>query len=197
MHKLQKTKQCHQKRPFSFIIYRLGLGKISQIPRWIFKMFINNATCIFTIQMDIQDSSKSLFTQTTRRKPYSHVHAKHLYIKECLLIFAMHLLAIFQRFMMVILSNFVEHIIKVFMDDFFVYGITFGNCLTNLSKVLQRYEEVNLILNQEKCHFIVRERDFVRAHNLQTRDKSRPSQSGNHQKVTITNKRKGNHFSNT
>ena len=30
-------------------------------------------------------------------------------------------------------------------------------CLMNLSKVLQRCEETNLVLNWEKCHFMVKE----------------------------------------
>ena len=41
------------------------------------------------------------------------------------------------------------------MDDFSVYGSTFDACLDNLSKVLQRCEETNLVLNWEKCHFMV------------------------------------------
>ena len=41
------------------------------------------------------------------------------------------------------------------MDDFSVYGFSFDDCLNNLSRVLQRYEEVNLVLNWEKCHFMV------------------------------------------
>ena len=41
------------------------------------------------------------------------------------------------------------------MDDFFVYGSTFVACLDNLSKVLQCCEETNLVLNWEKCHFMV------------------------------------------
>ena len=41
------------------------------------------------------------------------------------------------------------------MDDFFVYGSSFDACLDNLSKVLQRCVETNLVLNWEKCHFIV------------------------------------------
>ncbi|KAK1614692.1 hypothetical protein QYE76_020209, partial [Lolium multiflorum] len=46
---------------------------------------------------------------------------------------------------------------KVFMDDFSVYGNSFDNCLRNLDKVLQRCEETNLVLNWEKCHFMVNE----------------------------------------
>ena len=43
------------------------------------------------------------------------------------------------------------------MDDFSVFGASFENCLANLEKVLQRYEESNLVLNWEKCHFMVQE----------------------------------------
>ena len=43
------------------------------------------------------------------------------------------------------------------MDDFSVYEKTFDDCLENLDKVLQRCEEKHLVLNWEKCHFMVRE----------------------------------------
>jgi hypothetical protein len=46
---------------------------------------------------------------------------------------------------------------QVFMEDFSVYGKTFDDCLENLDKVLQRCEEKHLVLNWEKCHFMVRE----------------------------------------
>jgi len=44
---------------------------------------------------------------------------------------------------------------EVFMDDFSMYGATYDHCLNNLSKVLQRCEDVNLVLNWEKCNFMV------------------------------------------
>jgi len=59
--------------------------------------------------------------------------------------------------MMSIFSDFVENIMEVFMDEFSVHGSSFDNCLTNLEKVLERCEKVNLVLNWEKCHFMVRE----------------------------------------
>jgi len=58
---------------------------------------------------------------------------------------------------MAIFSDFIEDFMEIFMDDFSIYGIYFNSCLTNLSKVLQRCEEVNLILNWEKCQFMVQE----------------------------------------
>ena len=65
--------------------------------------------------------------------------------------------ATFQRCMMAIFSDFVEEIMDVFMDDFSVYGNSFEGCLENLDRVLARCEETNLVLNWEKCHFMVDE----------------------------------------
>jgi hypothetical protein len=63
--------------------------------------------------------------------------------------------ATFQRCMLSIFSDMVERIIEVFMDDFSVFGSSFDNCLSNLTLVLERCRETNLILNWEKCHFMV------------------------------------------
>ena len=43
------------------------------------------------------------------------------------------------------------------MDDFLVHENSFENCLTNLDIVIVRCEEINLVLNWEKCHFMVKE----------------------------------------
>jgi hypothetical protein len=43
------------------------------------------------------------------------------------------------------------------MDDFSVYGKTFMDCLANVDKVLTRCAEVDLVLNWEKCHFMVKQ----------------------------------------
>jgi hypothetical protein len=59
--------------------------------------------------------------------------------------------------MMSIFSDMIEEIMEVFMDDFSVYGKTFDDYLENLDRVLQRCEEKHLVLNWEKCHFMVRE----------------------------------------
>ena len=63
----------------------------------------------------------------------------------------------FQRCMMAIFSDMVEKTIHIFMDDFSVMGNSFHNCLANLRAVLARCEETNLVLNWEKCHFMVQE----------------------------------------
>ncbi|RDX98632.1 Retrovirus-related Pol polyprotein from transposon 17.6, partial [Mucuna pruriens] len=46
---------------------------------------------------------------------------------------------------------------EMFMDDFTVYADSFDACLENLSKVLTRCITTNLVLNFEKCHFVVTE----------------------------------------
>ena len=54
------------------------------------------------------------------------------------------------------------------MDDFLVYGTYFDNCLHNLNKVLQRCGDTNLVLNWEKCHFMINER-IVLGHKISER----------------------------
>ena len=41
------------------------------------------------------------------------------------------------------------------MDNIIVYGGSFEECLINLETVLHRCIEKNLVLNWEKCHFMV------------------------------------------
>ena len=65
--------------------------------------------------------------------------------------------ATFQRCMKSIFSDYVEKSIEVFMDDFSVFGESFDDCLHNLSLILKRCVETNLVLNWEKCHFMVKQ----------------------------------------
>ena len=65
--------------------------------------------------------------------------------------------ATFQRCMMSIFSDMVERFLEIFMDDFSVFGSSFDECLHHLSLVLARCKETNLVLNWEKCHFMVRQ----------------------------------------
>ena len=48
---------------------------------------------------------------------------------------------------MPIFSDMVEDTIEVFMDDFSVVGDSFERCLIDLSEVLKRCEDCNLVLN--------------------------------------------------
>ncbi|PIN08325.1 DNA-directed DNA polymerase [Handroanthus impetiginosus] len=74
----------------------------------------------------------------------------------------------FQRCMMAIFTDIVENFLEVFMDDYFVYGNSFDECQNNLSSVLKRCEDTNLVLNWEKCHFMVQE-GIVLGHKVSNR----------------------------
>ena len=52
-------------------------------------------------------------------------------------------------------SDMIEIILEILMDDFSVFGDSYEGCLENLRKVLERCQEKNLVLNLEKCHFMV------------------------------------------
>ncbi|RDX85656.1 Retrovirus-related Pol polyprotein from transposon 17.6, partial [Mucuna pruriens] len=61
----------------------------------------------------------------------------------------------FQRCMTSIFSDLLQDCMEIFMDDFTVYADSFDTCLENLFKVLTRCINTNLVLNFEKCHFMV------------------------------------------
>ena len=59
--------------------------------------------------------------------------------------------------MMSMFLDLVETVMKIFVDDFTIYGSSFEQCLQNLGTLLHRGQERNLALNWEKCHFMVTE----------------------------------------
>jgi len=65
--------------------------------------------------------------------------------------------ATFQICMQAIFSYLIEKSIEVFMDDFSVFGASYEICLKNLDTGLKRCKETSLVLNWEKCHFMVTE----------------------------------------
>ena len=83
-----------------------------------------------------EDQEKTIFTC-----PYGTFSFRRMPFGVC------NALATFQRCMMSIFSYLVEEIIKIFMDDFSVFGSSFRVCLKNLVTVLQRCKEKNLALN--------------------------------------------------
>ncbi|KAL4302726.1 hypothetical protein GQ457_10G010170 [Hibiscus cannabinus] len=74
----------------------------------------------------------------------------------------------FQRCMTAIFSDLNEDCLEIFMDDFSTFGDNFDNCLSNLEKVLKRCKETNLVLNWEKCHFMVDE-GIVLGHKISSK----------------------------
>ncbi|KAL4303687.1 hypothetical protein GQ457_10G017930 [Hibiscus cannabinus] len=76
--------------------------------------------------------------------------------------------ATFQRCMTAIFSDLNEDCLEIFMDDFSTFGEDFDSCLSNLEKVLKRCKETNLVLNWEKCHFMV-DKGIVLGHKISSK----------------------------
>jgi len=109
-----------------------------------FYCFLDGYSGYNQIEIALEDQEKTTFTCpfgtfAYRRMPFGLCNAP----------------VTFQRCMLCIFSDMVEHFLEIFMDDFSVFGDLFDDCLTNLENVLSRYEEKNLVLNWEKCHFMV------------------------------------------
>ncbi|RVW82030.1 Retrovirus-related Pol polyprotein from transposon 17.6 [Vitis vinifera] len=109
-----------------------------------FYCFLDGYSGYFQIEIDVEDQEKTTFTcpfgtYAYRRMPFGLCNAP----------------ATFQRCMLSIFSDMVERIMEVFMDDITIYGGTFEECLVNLEAVLNRCIEKDLVLNWEKCHFMV------------------------------------------
>ena len=125
--------------PLSFIDQ--VLERVSDHP---FYCFLDGYSRYFQIEIAVEDQEKTTFTcplgtYAYRRIPFGLCNAP----------------TTFQRCMLRIFSDMVEHIVEVFMDDITVYGSAFDECLINLEVVLNRCIKKDLVLNREKCHFMV------------------------------------------
>ncbi|GJY69054.1 reverse transcriptase domain-containing protein [Tanacetum coccineum] len=119
---------------------------LERLARNEFYYFLDGFLRYFQIPIDPQDQEKTTFTCpygtfAYRRMPFGLCNAP----------------STFQRCMMVIFHDMIKKTIEVLMDDFSVFGDSFDLCLSNLEKMLKRYEDTNLVLNWEKCHFMYRE----------------------------------------
>ncbi|KAM1277780.1 hypothetical protein ACFX13_030847 [Malus domestica] len=119
---------------------------LERLAGYAFYCFLDGYSGYNQIVIAPEDQEKSTFTCpfgtfAYRRMPFGLCNAP----------------ATFQRCMMSIFSDYVEKIIEVFMDDFSVFGDSFDGCLHNLSLILKRCVETNLVLNWEKCHFMVKQ----------------------------------------
>nr|GEU98955.1 reverse transcriptase domain-containing protein [Tanacetum cinerariifolium] len=61
--------------------------------------------------------------------------------------------------------DMIKESVKVFMDNFSVFGNSFKTCLNILDKMLQRYKDTHLVLNSDKCHFMVKD-EIVLGHKV-------------------------------
>ncbi|GKC97298.1 DNA-directed DNA polymerase [Tanacetum coccineum] len=111
-----------------------------------FYCFLDGFLGYFQIPIDPQDQEKITFTC-----PYGTFAYCRMPFGLC------NSPGTFQRCMMAIFHDMIEKTIEVFMDDFSFFGDSFDSCLSNLEQMLKRYEDMNLVLNWEKCHFMCRE----------------------------------------
>ncbi|GJW18161.1 reverse transcriptase domain-containing protein [Tanacetum coccineum] len=112
--------------------------------------FLDGFSGYFQIPIDPMDQEKTTFTcpfgtYAYRRMPFGLCNAP----------------ATFQRCMLAIFHDMIEESVKVFMDDFSVFGNSFDKCLNNLDKMLQRCTNAHLVLNWEKYHFIGQRRNYA------------------------------------
>ncbi|GKF02703.1 reverse transcriptase domain-containing protein [Tanacetum coccineum] len=108
--------------------------------------FLDGFSRYFQIPIDPINQEKTTFTcpfgtYAYRRMPFGLCNAP----------------ATFLRCMLAIFHDMIEESVKVFMDDFSVFGNSFDKCLNNLDKMLQRCKDAHLVLNWEKCYFMVKE----------------------------------------
>jgi len=119
---------------------------LERLARHSFFCYLDGYSGFFQIPIHPDDQEKTTFTC-----PYGTFAYRRMPFGLC------NVPATFQRCMISIFSDRIENTMEVFMDDFSVYGGTFDLCSKNLTRVLRRCEEVNLVLNWKKCHFMVQE----------------------------------------
>ncbi|GKE38064.1 reverse transcriptase domain-containing protein [Tanacetum coccineum] len=107
--------------------------------------FLDGFSGYFQILIDPQDQEKTIFTGpygmfAYRRMPFGLCNAP----------------GTFQRYMIAIFHDMIEETMEVFMDDFSIFKDSFSSCLSHLDKMLKQCEDTNLVLNLEKCHFMVK-----------------------------------------
>ncbi|CAM8910634.1 unnamed protein product [Rhodiola kirilowii] len=106
--------------------------------------FLDGFSCYNQIHIAPEDQEKTTFTY-----PFGTFAFRRMSFGLC------KAPGTFQRVVTSIFSDMIGTFIEVFMDDFTMYGDTFDACLDNLSTVLARCVSMNLVLNYEKCHFMV------------------------------------------
>uniref|UniRef100_A0A2N9EYF5 Integrase catalytic domain-containing protein n=1 Tax=Fagus sylvatica TaxID=28930 RepID=A0A2N9EYF5_FAGSY len=106
--------------------------------------FLDGYSGYYQIEIALEDQGKTTFTC-----PFGTFAFRRIPFGLC------NVPATFQRCMVSIFSDMVEKFMEVFMDDLSVFGDSFDDCLNNLKLVLARCVEKGLVLNWEKCHFMV------------------------------------------
>jgi hypothetical protein len=135
----QRTKKDHSPLPFIDEM-------LERLANHASFFFLDGYSVFMQILIHLDDQHKTTFTYpygtfAYRRMPFGLCNAP----------------TSFQRCIMAVFSEFIEEIVEVFMDDCSIYGKTFVDCLENLDKVLTSCAEVDLVLDWEKFHFMVKQ----------------------------------------
>ena len=117
---------------------------LERLARQAYYWFLDGYSGYNQIAVDLKDQEKTTFTC-----PFGAFAFRRMTFGLC------NAPATFQRCMLAIFADMVEKSIEVFMDDLSVFGPSFECYLKNLEMALQRCVETNLVLNWEKCHFMV------------------------------------------
>nr|GEZ95341.1 reverse transcriptase domain-containing protein [Tanacetum cinerariifolium]GEZ97303.1 reverse transcriptase domain-containing protein [Tanacetum cinerariifolium] len=135
--KVVTTRKDHFPLPFiDQMLERLARNK--------FFCFIYRFSGYFQIPIEPDDQEKTMFTCTYgtyayKRMPFGLCNAP----------------TTFQRCMIAIFQDMLETSMEVFMNDFSVFGDLFDSYLVNPEQMLVRCKQAHLVLNSEKCHFMV------------------------------------------
>ncbi|RDX97364.1 Retrovirus-related Pol polyprotein from transposon 17.6, partial [Mucuna pruriens] len=123
---------------------------VDQVPKKLSRKshycFLDGFSRYMQIHIAPEDQHKTTFTCPFGTFAYSHMPFGLYNVPST-----------FQHCMINIFSDLLQNCMEVFMDDFTVYANSFDACQENLSKVLRRCIDTNLVLNFEKCHFMVTE----------------------------------------
>nr|GEY70107.1 reverse transcriptase domain-containing protein [Tanacetum cinerariifolium] len=139
----QKLNDATQKDHFSLPFMDQMLERLIEKD---FYCFFDGFFGYFQIPIDPQDQENTAFTCpygtfAYRRMPFGLCNAP----------------GTFQRCMMAIFDDMIEETMEVVMNNFSVLSDSFSLCLSYLDQMLKRCKDTNLVLNWEKCHFMVME----------------------------------------
>jgi hypothetical protein len=119
---------------------------MERLARHEYYCFLDGYSGYNQVPMDLKDQENTTFTY-----PFGTFAYRSMPFELC------NAPATFQWCMISIFSDMVERFLEIFMDDFSVFGSSFDKCLHRLTLVLVRCKEKNLMLNWEKCHFMVKQ----------------------------------------
>nr|GEW85007.1 reverse transcriptase domain-containing protein [Tanacetum cinerariifolium] len=133
--------------------------ELKELPPWVSPVYCvpkkgDGFSKYFHIPIDLQDQEKTTFTC-----PYGTFAYRRMPVGLC------NAPGTFQRCMMAIFHDMIEEMMEIFMDDFSVFSDSFSSYLSYLDKILKRCEDTNLVLNWQKCHFMVKE-SIVLSHKI-------------------------------